>query len=162
MQTYKNYRPTACDIAGLGCEDRQDWFVAPCSITRDSGPLERSNWRVLNKDFDSIDPDGTDHETHRFGHWACGWFEIILVRPDSACAKSAESWEAALSDYPIACEHDFSEEEEEEANEVWRNCYNLRERVRLCAENRVSIFAARHDYYPSTDNGSIRDRLLGH
>jgi len=96
MQTYREFRPTGFDVAGLGCDDRQDWLVGPCSITRDSGILDLSNWHSMIADFERIDPDGEDHEIHSFGHWACGWFEIMLIRPNSAVAQSAEEIEGAL------------------------------------------------------------------
>lgn len=116
MLAYSQFRPTACDNAGLGCDDRQSWLVAPVGLNRDSGPLERSNWRVVLADLGG---EGIDVEVHRFGHWACGWFEVILVRPDTAAAVSAEEWEGALSDYPVASDEDFSNEEQQEADAVW-------------------------------------------
>jgi hypothetical protein len=161
MERYSKFRPTAFDTAGLGCEDRQDWYVAPVSQTRDSEPLEISNYRVVLRDLEEIDPDGNDHEEHRFGHWGPGWFDIILVRPNSACAKSAECWEDALSDYPVADESDLSELECEAEQEAWDNL-TMRWRIKACARCRISIFAARRDYPPSDDQGRMRDYLLGH
>lgn len=49
MKTYREFRPTAYDTAGLGLEDRQDWIVVPCSQTRDSGSYERSNFEVAQR-----------------------------------------------------------------------------------------------------------------
>ena len=133
MIAYSKFRPTGADTAGLGLSDRQDWLVAPVSRNRDSGALERSNWRVVLKDLGG---EGDDLEVHRFGHWACGWFEIIIVRPDTAAAKSAEEWEGALSDYPVACDSDFSEEEMTEANDVWEHCYSVSARLEYIRDNR--------------------------
>src|SRR5688572_9599267 len=98
MQTYSKFRPSGFDCAGLGCDDQQDWFVAPVATNRDAGCLQRSNWEVVTEDIRKAG-DG-DCEIHRFGHWANGWFELMLIRPGSEAAKVAELWENALSEYP--------------------------------------------------------------
>ncbi len=134
MEPYKSFRPTSFDSSGLGLYDRQDWLVAPVSRTRDSGPLEQSNWEVVLKDLEQYDT-AEDLEVHRFGHWGPGWFEIILIHPESRCARIAEQWEGALSDYPVACESDYSEKETEEAECIWRDCYNNNERIKYMRKN---------------------------
>lgn len=53
----------------------------------------------------------SDYETHRFGHWGPGWFEIIVVRPGSACHREAQAIAAAVSDYPVLDESDLSQRE---------------------------------------------------
>lgn len=144
MKKYKDWSPSRFDARGLNLPDRQEWLVAPVIQTRDSGPLERSNFRVVRLDLEKVQaedgdpsaPDEPDVEVHRFGHWGPGWFEIILVRPGSPAAKKAEEWEAALSDYPVASEEDFSKEEWEEAVEVWQSCYSDRERLEYIREHR--------------------------
>lgn len=138
MIPYRKFRPTAMDSAGLGCEDRQDWLVAPVIRTRDSGVLETSNWEVIRKDLEEHDT-GEDMEIHRFGHWGPGWFEIILVRPDSKCARVAEEWEGALSDYPVASEEHLSQLENEEALKVWQNCYTVETRIKYIRNNPVEF-----------------------
>jgi hypothetical protein len=55
----------------------------------------------------------SDFETHRFGHWGPGWFEIIVVRPGSACHREAQAIVAAVSDYPVLDESDYSRREYE-------------------------------------------------
>lgn len=139
MQRYSEFRPTVVDRAGLGLEDRQDWLVAPVSQTRDSEYLEVSNFRVVLKDLEEKD-GGEDVEVHRFGHWGPGWFEIILVRPGTEAAKCAEEWEAALSDYPVACDEDLSELEYEYAQEYWANWRNDRERLEWIRKNREIFY----------------------
>lgn len=57
--------------------------------------------------------EASDFETHRFGHWGPGWIEIIVVRPGSACHREAQAIAAAVSDYPVLDEHDYSEREHE-------------------------------------------------
>jgi hypothetical protein len=134
--TYREFRPTAFDARGLGLDDRQDWLVLPVSRTRDSGPLDESNFATAEKTLAEIDPDGNDHESHRFGHWGPGWFEILIVRPGSPCAKEGEAIENALDDYPALNDLDHSEREQEAANEVWSNCYRTKDRIAYIRENR--------------------------
>lgn len=129
---YKDWAPSQFDTRGLCLEDRQDWLVAPVILTRDSGPLERSNWRVVVED---LRRDGCEVEVHRFGHWSCGWFEIALVYP--AAEHQVSVWEESLREYPKADDEDFSHEEEEEADEAWKNCYTDRERIAELREEPV-------------------------
>lgn len=63
--------------------------------------------RTLAVDYDR------DYQTHQFNHWGPGWFEIIVVRPGSAAHREAQAIAAALSDYPVLDESDFSEREHE-------------------------------------------------
>jgi hypothetical protein len=116
MQRYKDWAPTKHDAKGLRCYDNQDWFVAPVIQTKISETRERSNFQVVLDDLEKADT-GEDVEVCSFNHWGPGWFEIILVRPDTVAATCAAEWEAALSDYPIADESHLAElEAEEESN----------------------------------------------
>lgn len=128
MQTYAEFRPTGFDCKGLGLSDKQDWLVHPCGTNRDADCLTRSNFRVACKVLEHLDPEGKDHEVHRFGHWACGWFEIIVVRPGTMCSDMSEVVEAALADYPVLDESDFSEEEDREAQCIWET-YRVSDRL---------------------------------
>jgi len=141
-------------------EDQKDWLVAPVGQARGSGALSRSNFEVAECELDTLDPNQVDHEVHRFGHWGPGWFEVIVLRPDTPCAIWGEETERALEDYPVIDEEHFSQTECDEVEESWKYT-SLAERVTLCREGRVSIFAARHDWPPSDDNGHIQERLLG-
>ena len=147
MKTYSEFRPTQFDVAGLGCNERQDWLVAPCATNRDAGTLQQSNWRVMVAELGKLDPNGHDHEEHRFGHWANGYFDLVLVRPGTECESFCESVENALADYPILDESDWSELQLETASALWE-ISSLRERVEYCQRARCSIFAARRDSVP--------------
>lgn len=133
MITYGKFRPTAHDSAGLGCSDRQSWLVVPCGQNRDSDCLTRSNFtcalEMLGGESDTV-------EVHRFGHWANGWIELILVAPDSDASEMALSIEASLTDYPVLNESHYSQLETEEAEHVWANCYRNSERIEYIRENR--------------------------
>lgn len=102
MQTYSEFAPTQFDVSGAFLPDRQDWLVAPVSRTRDSEPLEESNFAV------ALELLGDNVEVHCFNHWACGWFEIIIIRPDTPEIIIAEGIESKLEDYPILDEDDLS------------------------------------------------------
>lgn len=100
LKTYREWSPTAFDARGLALAERQDWLVCPVMKTRDSDALERSNFDAFERIIAA--QSGTDdHETHRFGHWGPGWFEIILVRPGSPAHKEAAELACALASYPV-------------------------------------------------------------
>jgi hypothetical protein len=135
MITYSEFRPMACDHKGVGLEDRQHWLVAPVSRNRDSSVLQESNWNVVTDALNKLDrweeaDDEPEVEIHRFSHWACGWVEVCLIRPDTPAAAEAERFESALADYPIASDEAFSMAEHEAAYEVWRS---MRPKERLKA-----------------------------
>ena len=138
-------------VGSFWAEDRkcEDWLLCPGGVHRDSDALARSNNRVILRDLAEVDPDGTDHSVERFGHWAVGWVEEIIVRPGTLAAKCAEEWDAALADYPIADETDFSNEEHEDALETWRNCYNDRERLAYIRENWSQFEQCKAEWYPA-------------
>lgn len=117
MQTYSQFRPTGFDCRGLGLPDQQDWLVLPISQTRDSGPLEQSNFAIALKELGG---ESETVEIHRFGHWGPGWFEILLIDPKNAKAvKIAEEIESSLESYPVLDENDYSHREYEEFQVSW-------------------------------------------
>ena len=120
MDRYSDFRPTQFDH-NIDI-DRADWLVCPVTRNRDSGPLDESNWQAQIKALSEADGDEceTDNwEIHRFGHWGCGWFEVAIVRPDSAAFRAADDIEAALMNYPVLDEQDLSEREHQDALESW-------------------------------------------
>ena len=138
LQTYRDFSPTPFDARGLAGDrlERNDWLVAPCSRNRDSDALQESNFDAQEKSLAACDPTGEDHEIHRFGHWGNGWFEIVLIRPGSACENDALELAGALEGYPVLDDHDFSEREHEEADRVWRDCYDTATRVKYIRAHR--------------------------
>jgi hypothetical protein len=125
MIPYSEFAPTGFDPKGAFLDDRQDWLVCPCTRTRDSDPFVESNWEAQDKEI----PESEDCENHYFNHWGPGWFEIKIVRPGSNAEKIAKTLEIRLEDYPILDDEDFYEREQEEANRVWQDCYDTRERI---------------------------------
>jgi len=103
------------------------------SQNRDSNALDRSNFAVVSEDMLSRFPE--DCEVMRFGHWACGWVESLIVRVlktdykpsmpvDWEFADAFEAiveWSNALADYPIADEMHYSATEHDELIEFISN-----------------------------------------
>jgi len=131
MKRYSDWAPSGHDTRGLGLDDRQDWYVAPCTLNRDSKVWEESNWHAQEKRLGD-----DDVEVHRFGHWACGWFEIVLVAPDSFAYEEALRIEQDLEIYPLLDEDDVSDRQNQAACDVWQHCYSQRERIEYIRKHR--------------------------
>ncbi len=123
--------------------------------SRDSDVLTRSNFECA---LEQLGGESDSVEVHRFGHWACGWWEVIAVKRGTPEYKIAEDIEASLADYPILNESHYSELEWDEAQEYWAQM-RVSERVELCQRFDVSVFAARHDSIPQDDNGRLFEYL---
>ena len=124
MEQYKDWAPTPFDNTGAFLtharsddpDDRGEWYVVPTMRTRDSNPVEESNFHaalaLLGDESDTV-------EVHRFGHWGPGWFEIILVHPDRK--QEVSDIHARLMNYPLLDEDDLSNREYADAMEAWDN-----------------------------------------
>lgn len=114
VTAYKDWAPSAHDCKGLNLPDQQDWLVLPTTRNRDSGPLDMSNFIAalaeLGYESDTV-------EVHRFGHWACGWFEIILAAPSRRA--EVEALAERLDNYPVLDEDDLGQRELDAAWESW-------------------------------------------
>lgn len=104
---------------------------------RDSDSLERSNFICALKAIGGESEHEGGVQVVREGHWACGWVEWIAIPagPSVALAKALEIMEG-LEAYPVVNEDHWSEVEMEEANEVWRNCYDASERIKYIRKHR--------------------------
>lgn len=94
--------PKQPDFAYYG--ERPDWLVT-LGQTRDSDAVEQSNWRVITGQVMAAYPDDTAIE--RCGHWAVGWIEYLLVKPDSPAVQIMSEWADVLAVYPIADDADY-------------------------------------------------------
>ncbi len=106
---------------------------------RDSDALTNSNFETALAAVQAVAMDGEEETVIpvRESHWAVGWVEWIAIhQDDTAALAAAEAIMERLSDYPVLDENDWSERETEEAGEVWRNCYNEKERVQYIREHR--------------------------
>lgn len=153
MQTLSDaHRRDACYFG-----DRGDWLIA-YSVHRDSDVLERSNFRSMERMLDEVDSVSlrNDVDVERSSHWAVGWVDYLVVRPNTPTADEAEHLLAKLADYPVLDEDDYCSLEYEEACSLWKSS-SLTDRIhylrRYC--ERVSIFAARRDELPEDETGSL-------
>lgn len=130
MHTFKQYR----NQPDFGCliKDRDDWIIVPTHRNRDSNCWEESNF------FTALDMLGgeieNEVEVHRFGHWACGWAEIILVTPHRL--KDVKAIQDKLDQYPVLDEDDLCERQQEAADLTWKNCYSPSQRVEYIRKNK--------------------------
>ena len=139
MQTYSKFKPTEFDVAGKGLPERQDWFVAPCGINRDADLFTESNWYVQLEKLSGLEDVGAeelDIDEHQFGHWANGWYRILLVRPGSTAHKYAEEIEEKLKNYSLLDEDDLIVREEEEASKLWETGYTNKQSLQYIRDHR--------------------------
>lgn len=133
------------DASNYAGTDFSSFLTVPVSRTRDSGPLDESNFeealRLLGGESDTV-------QIHRFGHWACGWYELLLVDPsDAAAVRIGEDIERRLENYPILNEEDYSQRETDEAQDRW-DSMGLSHRIEVCQRVGISVFAARREDMP--------------
>lgn len=153
MKTYSQFRPTGFDPVGLGLREQQDWLVAPVSQTRDSGPLDQSNFAAALK---ALGGESEAVEVHRFGHWGPGWFEIILIDPTRTdLVQIGEDIEATLADYPVLDEMDLSAREWDDYVETWNQCGLSRDMVKTMAKE-FELGEATTDFLESIDPDTLR------
>lgn len=94
--------------------------------SRDSDVLTESNWECA---VEKLGGESDEVEIHRFGHWACGWWEALCVVEGTKAHEIATQIESDLNHYPVLDDSDFLEREMNEANEVWKNCFNEIDRI---------------------------------
>ena len=109
-------------------------YSAGVGQSRDSSALERSNFAAMLK---AIGGESETVTVVRESHWAVGWVEWIAIhQDDSAALKTADDIQKRLEDYPVIDESDWSEREDEDAQEIWTNCYNDSERLAYIRKHR--------------------------
>jgi hypothetical protein len=86
----------------------RSWDCGPVGQTRDSDTLDRCNFEVAQERLSAVDPVGEDFAVLRFGHWAVGWVEEIVVRPGTPAHFAAREMERDLASYPILDEDRLS------------------------------------------------------
>lgn len=153
MTTVRKYRPTGFDH-GVGVFGSMqaclDWLVSPIVVNRDSKLLEQVNWKAQCKTLEALGDEELDNwRTHSFGHWACGWYEILIVKPGTKAYKAVAEMECELSGYPILDDSAYSDALYESVCDSWHGL-SVRDRYELIkrAGYEVSVFAARHPYPP--------------
>ena len=131
--------------------------LLPWSQTRDSGPRERSNFRVILTSLRTIDERGT--AVARFGHWGFGWIEYITIDPTRpALADAVRQWEDALVGYPVASDEDLAELEHDELASDIGDHYQVPDE-RLGAVTRYLLTAHDVSCAEELDAAAVRDAL---
>ena len=114
---------------------------------RNSSILERSNFEVVLQKLKKLKPDG-DFRVVREGHWACGWIEWIAIHQDEEeLVEEANRLLDSLEGYPLLDEDDYSERQNKAICKYWEGL-SLDDRIDLCKEAEVSIFASRSEDCP--------------
>lgn len=111
-----------------------DYYSSGVGQSRDSDALEESNFRSMLKIL------GGESETvlviHE-SHWAVGWVEWIAIHEsDSKALELADETKAALEDYLVIDDNDFSELEQEHADQTWRECFSDADRLKYIRDHR--------------------------
>ena len=131
----------------------EGWFSSGFGRSRDSDALEESNFQVASAELLKLAEDAprTDVSAElleqlddclsvqivRENHWAVGWIEWIAIHASNAAALdlARELCERA-NDYPILDEDHFSRLESEQADEVWKGCFDVPERITYIRKHR--------------------------
>ena len=110
------------------------YYSSGVGQSRDSSALERSNFVCMLK---ALGGESATVIVVSERHWAVGWIEWIAIHEtDARALEEADDIAGALEDYPVVNESHWSELETEEANEVWTQCYDVRERIAYIRKHR--------------------------
>ncbi len=115
-----------------------DYYSSGVGQSRESSALERANFDAMLKALggeqtsEEID-DNHDNALVKVvheSHWAVGWVEWIAIHETATDALAiANRIMEKLEGYPVIDEDLWSRYEDEEAQTVWRDCYNVKERI---------------------------------
>lgn len=130
----KDWNPTSWDSRSnyMGTNDYDEWFVVPCILTRDACLIEESNWHIACERL-RADKKPTV-QIVRFGHWACGHYELILIDPcDHDSIVMAESMADDLKAYPILSEDHYSQLQQDAISKAMHDDYlpDFRSKIEL-------------------------------
>lgn len=110
------------------------YYSSGVGQARDSDALERSNFISM---LAAIGGESDTVIVVRESHWAVGWVEWIAIQQDDDKAlQLADAMQEWLADYPAINEEHLSDLEQEDANELWANCYSPQERMAYIREHR--------------------------
>lgn len=142
-----------------GGTDYSDYYIV-YGRNRDSCLLTNHNYEEIMKRLQTVYNNLQDNDSTEFGwfldarmnHFGPGWIEEIFVHEDAPqeLIDTATDILNDLDQYPILNEDEYYRKVYEAADEYWRQM-SLRERIEMCKEHDVNIFAARHDYIPDDD-----------
>jgi hypothetical protein len=133
-ERFGDSRPTGFDRrhgSFADAEPHAQWYVV-LGQNRDSDALAKSNFECATSNLEACGEDA--YHIHRFGHWGCGWYEVLIVNNENekAC-EEADDMLRALADYPCLDDEHYSakmcELEECECSccpKEWCDCENCK------------------------------------
>lgn len=101
--------------------DYSDYFPL-VGYTRDSGPLEKSNFEAMRDELSNKEGDlFKGVEIMGFSHWGCGWFDLIMIHKNARpeLLKHADIMMESLEDYPILDDSHYCDAIREEIQSVY-------------------------------------------
>lgn len=121
LRTVAQWKPSGFDhsIGDFSAiAHRQDWLVCPVMRTRGSDVLTRANWAAQDNAL-AAQAALDEVETHTFNHWACGWYELVIVKPNTRAHEIAAELACSLEDYGVLSDEIYAEMEYDHAREMW-------------------------------------------
>lgn len=112
-------------------EDDERWTIWYLGAGRDERPEGASNHATARKALEGADADEKDWREESHNHWAVGHIDGFAVRVRDAqgsitpAFRAVAEMVAALEDYPILDESDYSEREYAASLETLENCFDL-------------------------------------
>ena len=102
--------------------------------SRDSDDLTESSFAI---GLERLGGESATVRIVRESHWAVGWIEWIAIhKSDNAALDKAQIMIDDLNQYPVLDEDDWSQREHETACQIWKDCYDIPERIEYIRENR--------------------------
>lgn len=133
IQTMREFLASHTDFFH-SLDDTQLDKLYVCAKHRDSYLIEVSNFDCIEKEFEDL-----GDEVIRFGHWAVGWIEYLIVDDTSKNREKLSKIYKDLDNYPVYDEGHWVELQYEEAQDIWEKCYDERERLEFVREHQSSF-----------------------
>lgn len=162
LEKWNELDPATGTINYIG-KDFSDYFVFPIIKTRDCDFLTESNFEILSKEMLPLSKELDNEEESvfvaRMNHWACGFYEILLIHEsDTKALDKAKKLVKELNDYPVLDEQDYSDKQNDYVSKQWEEM-TLEEKKQLCEDNEVTF---NEDVsWPNDDRGYLFESLLG-
>ncbi len=146
-----------CSDVGYG-EFKELDYLCVAVRNRDATLLEAHNFSVQAKrcGFEYSESVVMGHHRHvrivRFNHWACGWIDYLMVKPDTLrCRKYIDMMEID-GDGCVYDEDAYCNKEWEAVQEFWESL-GTGERMDYLKDCELSIFYAKNKDFPGYQDG---------
>lgn len=118
LRTWKEINSSGIDGYSnyMGNTEHENMYVL-LSRSRDADVLTESNFQTA---IDRLGGESKTVQILRFNHWACGWFEQILIDgKDTIAMDIANQIKIDIENYPVLDDQDYYEREYTRAKECW-------------------------------------------